>query len=122
MKIFFTIKDLLMRVAVLMSNILRRRKDGEDSSLAKEGGEESEGRLERKRSSKLQEGNSKPSSKVRRQPKKSKLPSKYGGNARTRKGLKGKTNKTSSQSKGLGSVKQSRRKTKSGGNLKAKQI
>ena len=42
--------------------------------------------------------------------------------ARTGKGLKGKTNKTSSQSKGLGSVKQSRRKTKSGGNLKAKQI
>ena len=122
MKIFFTIKDLLMRVAVLMSNILRRRKDGEDSSLAKEGREESEGRLERKRSSKLQEGNSKTSSKVRQQPKKSKLPSKDGRDARTRKGLKGKTNKTSSQSKSLGSVKQSRRKTKSGGNLKAKQI
>ena len=122
MKIFFTIKDLLMRVAVLMSNILRRRKDGENSSVAKEGREKSEGRLERKRSSKLQEGNSKTSSKVRRQPKKSKLPSKDGGDARTRKGLKGKTNKTSSQSKGLGSVKQSRRKTKSGGNLKAKQI
>ena len=122
MKIFFTIKDLLMRVAVLMSNILRRRKDGEDSSLAKEGGEESEGRLERKRSSKLQEGNSKTSSKVRRQPKKSKLPSKDGGNARTGERLKGQTNKTSSQSKSVGSIKQSRRKTKSGGNLKAKQI
>ena len=39
MKIFFTIKDLLMRVAVLMSNILRRRKDGENSSVAKEGRE-----------------------------------------------------------------------------------
>ena len=71
MKIFFTTKDLLMRVAVLMSNILRRRKDGEDSSLAKEGREESEGRLERKGSSKLQEVNSKTSSKVRQQPKKS---------------------------------------------------
>ena len=122
MKIFFTTKDLLMRVAVLMSNILRRRKDGEDSSLAKEGREESEGRLERKGSSKLQEGYSQTSSKVRQQPKKSKLSSKDGGNARTRKGLKGKTNKTSSQSKSLGSVKQSGRKTKSGGNIKAKQI
>ena len=121
MKIFFTIKDLLMRVAVLMSNILRRRKDGKDSSLAKEGGEESEGRLERKRSSKLQEGNSQTSSKVRRQPKKGKLSGKNGRNEGTGKGFKGKTDTTPSQSKSLGSVKQSRRKTQGGGNKPKKQ-
>ena len=109
-----------MRVAVLMSNVLRRRRDGENSSLDKEGREESEGRLERKRSSKLQKGNSKTSSKVRRQPKKSKLPSKDGGNARTGKGLKGQTNKTSSQPKSVGSIKQSRRKTKGSSNLTKK--
>jgi hypothetical protein len=120
MKIFTNLKGLIMRVAVLMSNILRRRKDAENSSVAKEGREESEGRLERKRSSKLQRRNSKSSSKVRGQPKKSKLSSKNGGNARTGKGLKGKTNKTSSQPKSVGSIKQSRRKTKGSSNLTKK--
>ena len=120
MKIFTIVKGLIMRVAVLMSNILRRKNEGEDSSLAKKGGEESEGRTQRKRSSKLQEGNSKSSSKVRGQPKKGKFSGKDGRNARTGKGLKGTTNSTSSQPKSVGSVKQSRRKEKSSGNLTKK--
>ena len=57
---------------------------------------------------------------VRGQPKKSKLSSKDGGNARTGKGLKGQTNKTSSQPKSVGSIKQSRRKTKGSSNLTKK--
>mgnify|MGYP003134391032 CR=1 FL=1 len=96
MKIFLQLKGLLMRVAVLMSNVLRRKEH--DGSLDKERGEEPKRRLERKRSSKLQEGDSKTTSKVRRQPKKSKLSSKNGGNVRSRKGLKGQPNKASSSS------------------------
>ena len=105
-----------------MFNWLKRLWHGKNSSVAEERGEESQGRSKREGSSKLQGGNTKASSKKRRQSSKSKLPSKDGGDARTRKGFEGKTNKTSSQSKSVGSVKQSRRKTKSGGNLKAKQI
>ena len=120
MNILTYIKGLLMRVAVLVSS-LRGRFNGKDTSLAEKGGEESKGRPQRKRSSKLQEGNSESSSKVRRQPKKGKFSGKDGGNARTGKGFKGKTNSTPSQLKSMGSIEQSRRKAKGGGNKQTKQ-
>ena len=120
MNILTYIKGLLMRVAVLVSS-LRGRLNGKDTSLAEKGREESKGRTQRKRSSKLQEGNSKSSSKVRRQPKKGKFSGKDGGNARTGKGLKGTTNSTPSQLKSMGSIEQSRRKEEGRGNKQTKQ-
>ena len=120
MNILTYIKGLLMRVAVLVSS-LRGRLNGKDTSLAEKSREESKGRTQRKRSSKLQEGNTKASSKVRRQPKKGKLSGKNGRNEGPGKGFKGKTDTTPSQSKSLGSVKQSRRKTQGGGNKPKKQ-
>ncbi len=129
------LKEILMRVGVLVGSLLGRVLPmkqnvdklseeeivhGKDTIVAKKGRKESKRRTQRGGSKELHSRDSQSSSEVRRQPKKSKLSSKDGGNERSRKGLEGKANKTSSQSKSLGSIKQSRRKTKSGSNIKKK--
>ena len=53
-------------------------------------------------------------------PRRASFLARMGGNARAGKGLKGQTNKASSQPKGVGSIKQSRRKTKGSSNLTKK--
>jgi len=95
-----------------MLNWLKRLWHGKNSSLAKERGQESEGRSKRKGSSKLQGGNLKASSKKRGQSSKGKLPSKDGGSKGSRKRQQGKTNPSSSQLKSVGSLKQTGRKGK----------
>ena len=98
----------------------QRIKHEQDTSLDSQGGQEPEGRSKRQGSGQLQGRDVEAASEVGGQPKKGKLSSKDGGNARTGKGLKGQTNKTSSQPKGVGSIKQSRRKTKGSSNLTKK--
>ena len=78
---------------------------GKDTTVATQGRKESKGRAKRGRprlSSKAR-NESQSASKVRRQPSKSKLPSKNGKHERTGERLKGKTNASSSKSKGMGS-------------------
>ncbi len=121
-----------MRVGVMMAGLLKKLLhtkqnvdslseeeivNGEDTTVAEEGRKESQGRSKRGRSkvSKSTRDESQSTSKVRRQSSKSKLSSKNGKRSRT--GIQGrKADSTSSQSKSMGSVKQSRRTKKSGGN------
>jgi len=104
-----------------MFNLLKRWWNGKDSSLAEERGQEPEGGIERKGSSKLQGGNTKSPSKKRRQSSKGKLSSKDGGSEGARKGQQGKTNASSSQPKSVGSLKQIGRKGKGQSNKSKKQ-
>ena len=121
-----------MRVGVMMAGLLKKLLhtkqnvdslseeeivNGEDTTVAEEGRKESQRRSKRGRSkiSKSTRDESQSTSKVRRQSSKSKLSSKNGKRSRT--GIQGrKADSTSSQSKSMGSVKQSRRTKKSGGN------
>ena len=121
-----------MRVGVMMAGLLKKLLhtkqnvdslseeeivNGEDTTVAEKGREESQRRSKRGRSkvSKSTRDESQSTSKVRRQSSKSKLSSKNG--ERSRAGIQGrKADSTSSQSKSMGSIKQSRRTKKSGGN------
>ena len=62
----------------MVGHFFRRLWNGKNSSLAEERGQESEGRSKRKRSSKLQGGNTKTSSEKRRQSSKGELSGKNG--------------------------------------------
>ena len=66
-------------------------------------------------------GTLKPPVKSGDNPRRASFLARMGGNEGTGKGFKGKTDTTPSQSKSLGSVKQSRRKTQGGGNKPKKQ-
>ena len=121
-----------MKVGVMMAGLLKKLLhtkqnvdslseeeivNGEDTTVAEKGREESQRRSKRGRSkvSKSTRDESQSTSKVRRQSSKSKLSSKNG--ERSRAGIQGrKADSTSSQSKSMGSIKQSRRTKKSGGN------
>ena len=121
-----------MRVGVMMAGLLKKLLhtkqnvdslseeeivNGEDTTVAEKGREESQRRSKRGRSkvSKSARDESQSTSKVRRQSSKSKLSSKNGKRSRT--GIQGrKADSTSSQSESMGSIKQSRRTKKSGGN------
>ena len=109
-----------MRVGVMMAGLLKKllqtkqnvdslsEKEivhGEDTTVATQGRKEPKGRAKRGRKSVSSKTGNEPqsTSKVRRQSSKSKLPSKNGKHVRTGKRLKGKTDKTSSQSKSMGS-------------------
>jgi hypothetical protein len=106
-KIFFTLKGAIMRVGVLASVLLnRKRKENGDTVMAEKGREEPKGGSERTRKKVIRKGESRLESKVTskegRQSKKSQLSSKDGERKRTR--VQGrKTNKTSSKSKSMGS-------------------
>lgn len=96
-----------------------------NSSVAEERGEESIGGTKRGGSQVVQKAdrrNTKAASKEGRQPSKGKLSSKDGGSKGSRKGREGKANPSSSQLKSVGSIKQTRRKSKSQSNKPKKQI
>lgn len=90
----------------------KRIKDGEDTRMDSEGGQEPEGGIEREGSGQLQGRDVKAASEVGRQPKKGQLSGTDGGSQGARAGRKGKTNSSSSKPKSVGSLKQGGRKSK----------
>ena len=93
----------------------------EDASVDSQGGQEPEGGIERQGTSKLQGRDVKAASEKRGQPKKSQLSSADGGSKGPRAGQQGKADKVASKSKGVGSVKQSGRKSKGASDKSKKQ-
>ena len=90
----------------------KRIKDGEDTRMDSEGGQEPEGGIEREGSGQLQGRDVKTASEVGGQPKKGQLSGTDGGSQGTRKRQQGETNPSSSQPKSVGGLKQGRRKSK----------
>ena len=111
MKVGVLVGSLLGRVLPMKQNVDSLSEEeivhGKDTIVAKKGRKESRGRTQPKgkRLSKEARDESQSSSKVRRQPKKSKLPSKDGELERTR--VQGRqAHKTASKSKSVGSKQQ----------------
>jgi len=99
----------------------KRIKDGEDTRMDSQGGQEPEGGIERQGSGQLQGRDTEAASEVGGQPKKGQLSGTDGGSQRTRARQQRKTNSSSSQPKSVGSLKQVGRKSKGARNQSSKQ-